>query len=288
MNIEPTYLIIAAELAIVLTVIPLAWLISALLRSRNDRKAMRMLVKSVKASAEERSREMSELLVRMGLEGETQAVQAKEIAVLERALYQQFINLYLRRDWKSASQFHATVDDLLAAFRALRPELPEPDAKPVVTMVSSEELERERDRSERLQEELKIAHDTMGRMLSEYTNMFAAGQSGATDEKKAEVMSQFEETEEGESVVESAAGDGPAEREIERISETPAQTEDDELDLVLLSGDEEDDSTPDPFEDSETDDLDPFGDDETEVIRLDENSSMSEDGRAESEEAKTA
>jgi hypothetical protein len=99
-------------------------------------------------------------------------------------LYQNIINGFLKDDQVTLQQLDVDVENLVLTYQALN--VPTASGKPTAVAPSSgndEEILRLKEENERLADELKVTMDTMGRMLNEYSSMFAGG-VGDTFEKK--------------------------------------------------------------------------------------------------------
>jgi hypothetical protein len=94
----------------------------------------------------------------------------------EMRLYQNIINGFLKDDEVVLQQLDVDVENLVLTYQALN--VPAASGQPTEVAPSSgndEEMLRLKDENERLADELKVTMDTMGRMLNEYSSMFAGG-----------------------------------------------------------------------------------------------------------------
>jgi hypothetical protein len=90
----------------------------------------------------------------------------------ELRLLQRFARLYGKRDASKASLFDTDLEAAIQPYHALA-IAGEPSAEAEAGEVDSSELERLRAENNRLSDELRITMETMGRMLNEYSTMFA-------------------------------------------------------------------------------------------------------------------
>ena len=174
-------LIVAEVVLVLLGGLTFFWLRSLKLR-RLDRKAIQALVAKVKQKKGEREAAIRKLLSeRFKLSDDL--LQASSTAMLreELALYQQFANLYAKRDAGAARNFDITFEAVLAPYWSLpeqQVDVAHVQAEP--SGADADELERLTRENHDLREELQVTMDTMSRMLDEYTSMFHGGPS-ATD-----------------------------------------------------------------------------------------------------------
>jgi hypothetical protein len=114
----------------------------------------------------------------------------------ELRLYAVCANAYLDRDAQALARLNETVDAAIAPYWGLAVSTPA-DADVVVTQPADDapmggidpaEYERLREENQRLSAELQVTLDTMSRMLSEYSAMFAGGADAALDKQKLRDM----------------------------------------------------------------------------------------------------
>jgi len=144
--------------------------------SRRDRKAIQQLVARVRKGKEDRGRAIASFLSeQMGLTGAD--LEKMKVAILreELRLMQAFADIYTRRDAGAAARFQLSVEASVAPYHALRGAGAYGDPE---SQVDSAELEALRRENTRLSEELAVTMDTMSRMLSEYSGMFADSGEG--------------------------------------------------------------------------------------------------------------
>lgn len=167
-----------AEVALVIFVLLLVYWIRNSSAARRDRKAATRLVARVRKGKADREAVITRFLSeQMGLAGAQ--LQETKTAILraELRLLQRFADTYGRRVSGTAAQFNIDVEAGFAPYLELRGG--GESAKIVEADVDGDELDALRAQNERLSEELSVTMDTMSRMLSEYSTMFAGGSAPA-------------------------------------------------------------------------------------------------------------
>jgi hypothetical protein len=160
------------ELLLIAFVLLLVYWIRHSAIARRDRKAAARLIAQAREGKAEREAAIGRFLSQnMGLSGK--ALEQLKVAMLreELRLLQRFADTYRRRDSAAAAQFQLSVEAALIPYMELRGSgeaTTTDEAK-----VDDDELKELRARNEHLSEELSITMDTMSRMLSEYSTMFA-------------------------------------------------------------------------------------------------------------------
>lgn len=159
-------------LLIVFIALVVSWVRNRAAR-RRDAKAMQALVARVKQGKAEREALLGKFLSeQMGLAGEV--LDEARVTMLrgELGLLQRFVHLYGKRDAARASRFDTDLEAAIQPYHALAIA-----GDPIVEAEAGEgdgsELERLRAENSRLSDELRITMETMGRILNEYSTMFA-------------------------------------------------------------------------------------------------------------------
>lgn len=143
---------------------------------RRDAKAMQALVARVKQGKAEREALLGKFLSeQMGLSDEVLEEARTTMLRAELSLLQRFVHIYAGRDAAKAGRFDADLEAAIQPYHALA-IAGEPLAAAEAGDVDAAELERLRAENGRLSDELRITMETMGRMLNEYSTMFAGGQ----------------------------------------------------------------------------------------------------------------
>ncbi len=167
---------IIAEVTLGLLVLSGLLLLFTLLRKQRIRKAANHLAGRVQSDKEKRSARLKKLLEEKYQMQSPQLDQALHgIVQTEMTLYQNMLNGFLKDDQVYLQQIDVDVENLVLAYQALAGYVSEAGDSDAV---SSDEVEALKAENERLAEELKVTMDTMGRMLNEYSTMFAEGDSG--------------------------------------------------------------------------------------------------------------
>ncbi|HEB95087.1 MAG TPA: hypothetical protein ENI96_01490 [Sedimenticola thiotaurini] len=231
MQLDPLILWSLGELLLISLVAAVVLALRAFLQRRRDRSAAMALVGQIRSDEERRRQETRELLGgRYGIPGDLLDDLVGAICREEKRFYQTLINLYLMRDSVALRGLNLAFEGAVGPYRDLpvnaAPEGAEQagDSVAPVNQADDAELQRLQDENARLSDELRITMDTMGRMLSEYSSMFAGGEGEELDKEKMIAMFQADageqarqqETpaaaEEGEPPGPPAADDGAAAR----------------------------------------------------------------------------
>jgi hypothetical protein len=168
---------IAAEVMLGLLVLSGLLVLFTILRKQRIRKAASHLAERVQADKEKRSERLKKLLEEhYQLQSPKLDQTLHGIVQTEMTLYQNMLNGFLKDDQVSLQQIDVDVENLVLSYQALAGDV-------TVTEGSgggadSDEVEALKAENERLAEELKVTMDTMGRMLNEYSTMFADGEEG--------------------------------------------------------------------------------------------------------------
>lgn len=156
-------------------------------QTRRDKQAMRQLIKRVR---DKRNQRLDELRGQLGENLGIDGAKLEELAIRalqgEMYLYQKFAHVYAERQDASAGKFDIPMEELVSPYLSLKLEsrqaagaaVEDPDPGEISGEMSSDkesdvELEVLRRENRRLQGELHIAMDSIGRMLDEYSSMLA-------------------------------------------------------------------------------------------------------------------
>ncbi len=224
-------LLVLGELLIGFALLSTVLVTLLVIRKGKIRKAAKHLVERIqsdKASRTERLRDR--LSEKYQYEGEKLEQGLHDLTQAEMRLYQNIINSYLKQDVVEFQQTDVDVENLVLAYQGL--ELPSTDAalsSGEVNADESTEIQRLNEENERLSEELRVTMDTMGRMLNEYSSMFAGGADNQVD--KSQLKGMFESK--GEISEEAESNDKPAsnmtETDIDDLVAPMSQIDDVEL-----------------------------------------------------------
>ncbi|MCU7845587.1 MAG: hypothetical protein KZQ93_17290 [Candidatus Thiodiazotropha sp. (ex Monitilora ramsayi)] len=170
--------LVAAEVLVGLLILSGVLVLFALLRKGRNRKAAHHLAERVQSDKPQRTERLKKLLVeKYGYEGSELEQILHNITQNEMRLYQNIINGFLKDDQVFLQQVDVDVENLVLSYQTLN--LPEATSAGAAQDRDESELDEEiqhlREENERLSDELKVTMDTMGRMLNEYSTMFAGG-----------------------------------------------------------------------------------------------------------------
>ncbi len=170
-TISSLWFMILIELLIATTLLSVLLIVFSVMRRLRDRRAAAEIVQKVKEDEARRTAETKKIMRhRFGFDDGKSEELAVRIDHEERAFYQNAINMYLRRDASALASLNITFEAAVDHYRTLQPPGGSGSAKPVN---ESGELKRLKDENKRLSEEISVTMQTMGRMLSEYSAMFA-------------------------------------------------------------------------------------------------------------------
>jgi hypothetical protein len=167
--------LIVAEILAALLIISGVLVFFTLLRKSRIRKAAQQLAQRVQNDKPERRERLKHLLTeRYGYAGGELEQALHNILQSEMQLYQNIINGSLKDDQLFVQQVDVDVENLVLAYQNLQSRQAAPVA-PVVSDDEASEMQRLQEENLRLSDELRVTMDTMGRMLNEYSTMFAGG-----------------------------------------------------------------------------------------------------------------
>ena len=269
-----------SELLVILLVVVVGMVIVAMKRRKNDQKAAEMLIDRVKKNRTARREKIRCLLNGKYQYQDEQLDQAvRDFSKIESGFYKKLIDLYLARAYKTVAKLDQEVEAITEPYFSLA--LPVVDVNGVSEEESECEATRLRTANERLKEELAVSMNTLGRMLSEYSDCLceeptlptkgAAGglspllmnelignaqtesgeaASSTTDEsievsrdELLEIPDDLDEME-VETAAESSAPDEPAQPAID-LDQTPLEDISDEMMTALELGSDEQHEAPD-------------------------------------------
>jgi hypothetical protein len=165
--------LVVAEVMVGLLVVSGLLLLFTLLRKGRIRKAAAHLAERVKTDRVKREERLKVLLEeRYQLEGTELEQTLRNMMQTEMLLYQNVINGFLKDDQLQLQQIDVDVENLVLAYQSL--DIPASVSKPTQD-VDTDDIVKLKEENERLSEELRVTMDTMGRMLNEYSTMFADG-----------------------------------------------------------------------------------------------------------------
>ena len=173
--------LIVAEILVALLVVSGLLVFFALMRKGRIRKAARHLAERVQNDKPQRSERLKRLLAEhYGYAGSELEQTLRNLLQSEMQLYQNIINGALKDDQLFVQQVDVDVENLVLAYQGLQARQAVP-AAPAVSDEEASEMQRLQEENERLSDELRVTMDTMGRMLNEYSTMFAGGMGDLTE-----------------------------------------------------------------------------------------------------------
>jgi membrane-associated HD superfamily phosphohydrolase len=273
---------IVVEVIIGLLVLSGLLVLFMMLRKGRIRKAATHLAERVKTDKSKREQRLKALLQgRYGYADAELEQTLHNMMQTEMLLYQNMINGFLKDDQKHLQQIDVDVENLVLGYQGL--DVPEStgDVSPASASDDDGEITKLKEENERLSEELRVTMDTMGRMLNEYSTMFAGG----SEVNEGAAPPAPEAPAENDQVDESVAQEQPE----EPASIDPAPVEDtavDEIASELTSATEIPDVSTEELQNSTAyEEPAPAVEDQaTQAAEVEENASLDEDAAEADEE----
>jgi hypothetical protein len=177
-------LLIAGELLVILSLACGISLFRSIRNKKRDYQAARKLVAAIKQD-EDRHTTFVHKLLESGYkyEGEELEQTVRDLIRAEKMFYQTLINTYLKRDAGTFGDLNITLEALTDIYEQLKVPAVSGGSDAGDGSGNDVDLEYLRDKNQRLSEELSETMDTMGRMLSEYSNMLEDKPDEAGEEK---------------------------------------------------------------------------------------------------------
>jgi hypothetical protein len=158
------------ELLLLMLVIVLVMIFLAYQAKQKDKQAAKALVTYLKESGDGRKKRLKEVFAgRYGYEGEALKKIVRGVSKRETLFYQHLLKVYLNRSGRQLVKIPMALEDTVSPYLEL--DLPK---AAVAEATESPEFEKLKKENHELSEELRVTMDTMGRMLEEYSGMFAA------------------------------------------------------------------------------------------------------------------
>lgn len=257
-EIDPLIVMTMGEVLVILFVIIVVMVALAMKRKTNDRKAVEELIERLKKNRATRRDKIRCMLNGKYHYQDEQLDQAvNDLSKIEKGFYQKFIDLYLGREHKALSKFDQKVEEITEPYFNLA--LPEVAGEAASEDESKDEIARLREANDKLKEELAVSMNTLGRMLSEYSNILgeetALPKEENGDESPSPVESLAEASDDSNDmddvlspVLMDTRSEAPQTEEVEAESPTeePVEVSGDEL---LEIPDEIDEVTADSIDD---------------------------------------
>jgi hypothetical protein len=195
------------------TIIALVLIVLMFVRKNRDRKAAAVIIQKIKEDEARRTAETKKIMLhKFGFEDGDAEKLAVRTDRAERVLYQSIINMYLQRDVNALEGLNISFETAVEPYRTLEPP---GGGTSGGSVDESKELKKLREENKRLSEEIGVTMQTMGRMLSEYSTMFA--EKAQEQEKELQQEAEAEETQEEqeEPIAEAAEEPGEESGEVE-------------------------------------------------------------------------
>lgn len=189
--IEVSYLTLALviEALVLLTVVVSVGIWMSKRNKGRDKKAIQCLVEQILHQSEIRLEKTGSFLSdKYRFEGNELSKAVKKIDTAEKLLYQKIINMYLDRDKDQLKNLDATVAELIDVYKSLSPVMPTAEEMQLISenpesTAESGDTEALQQEIDRLKDELRITKETMGNMISEFSNMFGGGSDNSIEEE---------------------------------------------------------------------------------------------------------
>jgi hypothetical protein len=242
---------ILIELLVATTVISLVLIGLGVMRKMRDRKAATQIIQEIKEDEARRTAETKKILLyKFGFEdGEAEKLAVRTDRA-ERIFYQSIINMYLQRNASELESLNITFETSVEPYRKLEP--PGCGSSADKPINESKEIQHLKEENKRLSDEIAVTMQTMGRMLSEYSDMFA-------EKAKEQSGGGVEGAEPQEQVVETPEDNTNDADNVVSTEDQEATKEDPAADVEHLGGamvEEMDDmSDMDPQEDKDLQDV---------------------------------
>jgi hypothetical protein len=187
MELSQFSVLIMIEVIIGLVILSALLLYFTLIRKRRIQSAVQHLAERVQSDKPARTERLKMLLSERYGYADNQLDQAlHDITQAEMRLFQNLINGYMQDNQVYLQQFDVDEENLVLAYQALQPVQAGSARQPITDGGDEEEeLQRLQDENQRLSDELRVTMDTMGRMLNEYSSMFAGGNDAPLTRKAA-------------------------------------------------------------------------------------------------------
>jgi hypothetical protein len=165
--------LVLGEIMVGLIILSFLLLLFTLLRKGRIRKAANRLAERVQADKAKRTERLKSLLQdRYQMESPKLDQTLHGIVQTEMTLYQNMLNGFLKDDQVYLQQIDVDVENLVLSYQSLGAAV---SGSTTSLDGDGSELDHLRAENAKLSEELKVTMDTMGRMLNEYSTMFADG-----------------------------------------------------------------------------------------------------------------
>lgn len=161
---------------VLLLITLLLWAGLVLRKKKQDKEAIKKLVKQIKHQSQTRLEMTGSFLSeKYNLQGNELKKAVKAIDKAEKKFMQKTIQVYLHRDAVGMEAMDALLAELIDTYKSLTPKLPDADALSKLEESSKKEIAELNASNDKLREELAITKETMSGMIAEFGNMFGGG-----------------------------------------------------------------------------------------------------------------
>lgn len=172
--------LIVAEVIVGLLVLSGLLLFFTLMRKGRIRKAAAHLAERVQSDKANREQRLKVLLQDNYKLADSDLEQTlHNMMQTEMQLYQNVINGFIKDDQVHLQQLDVDVENLVLSYQGLGAPESAGKSEQGSETEDSEDIAKLKEENERLSEELRVTMDTMGRMLNEYSTMFSGGAAPA-------------------------------------------------------------------------------------------------------------
>jgi len=170
-TVSSFWFMILIELLIATTLVSVLLIVFNIVRKSRDRKAAASMIQKIKEDEKRRTAETKKIMIhKFGFDDGAAEKLAVKMDHEERAFYQNIINMYLLRNASALEALNITFEAAVDPYRTLQPPGGGSSANATDESKDMAHLKKE---NQRLSEEIAVTMQTMGRMLSEYSTMFA-------------------------------------------------------------------------------------------------------------------
>jgi hypothetical protein len=253
MQIDPLLFLILVELLVVTAGVSIGLAAIWIFRKQRDKKAATVLVARIKEDRARRKQETKDILAkRFGFAEDQIDELATTIDREEKRFYQLLINTYLQRDVTIFENLYIEYESAVNPYRTLEPPLETAGADSGPGDINeSAEILRLKEENKRLSEEVRITMETMGRMLNEYSAMFAGGGNDELDKEKIKSMFQEQAESLGEKLESAMEQQEKEKAEAASTEESPEESSSEALEQTVSSPDDIEEQDDDSEEISE-------------------------------------
>ncbi len=222
-EVSPLILLVLVEAVIGLLILSGVLLFFTLRRKGRIRQAAHHLAQRVQSDEPARTDRLKTLLnEKFGYDGAELEQVVHDITQAEMRLFQNLINGYIKDDQVHLQQVDVDEENLVLAYQGLKTTAATVASSADAEGDKGDEMAQLQEENQRLSDELRVTMDTMGRMLNEYSSMFAGGGDKPLTRAKA---AQPEEPEEEGAGVEAESLAEESENEIESAVAEEAQVQ---------------------------------------------------------------